>query len=76
MVKKKEEKTTYKVRLFCRKCEEDWFEDVEKGVYVRYGKDNNYMVDKDKTKKSRKYFTCPKCGSHKKIARFPLEVRK
>ena len=77
MVKKKgEEDTTYKLRLFCRKCEDDWIEEVDRGVYVRYEKDNNYMIPKDGKNKDKKYFTCPKCGSHKKIARFPLEQRK
>ncbi len=76
MAKKKKEKISYEVRLFCRNCEEDWIEEIDKGIYVRYEKDNNYMINKDAKKKNRKFFTCPKCGSHKKIARFPLQVRK
>lgn len=77
MIKKKdEEDTTYEVRLFCRNCEEDWIEEIDKGIYIRYEKDNNYMIPKDGKKKEKKYFTCPKCGSHKKIARLPLEQRK
>ena len=74
--KKKEEKTSYEARLFCRNCEEDWIEEIDKGIYIRYEKDNNYMIPKDGKTKDKKYFTCPKCGSHKKIARFPLEQRK
>ena len=35
MVKKKgEEDTTYPVRLFCRKCEEYWIEEVDRGTYA------------------------------------------
>jgi len=77
MVKKKrEEITTYKVRLLCRKCEHDWIEEIEKGIYTRYEKDNNYTIPMDGKKKDKKYFTCPKCGSKEKIARLSLEVRK
>jgi len=76
MVKKHQERTSYRVRLFCKSCEEDWIQEVEKGIYVRYKKDNNFMIKSGETEKKRKYFTCPKCGSHKKIARFPLQVRK
>jgi len=72
MKKDKEEVTTYEVRLLCRNCETDWIENVEKGVYVRYEKDNNYMIKADDSNKKRKYFTCPKCGARKKIARLPL----
>jgi Zn finger protein HypA/HybF involved in hydrogenase expression len=71
-MKDEEEDTTYEVRLQCRNCEEDWIENVEKGTYVRYEKDNNYMIKADEPYEKRKYFTCPKCGAHKKIARLPL----
>ena len=67
---KDEEDTTYEVRLFCRNCETDWIKEVEKGIYVRYEKDNNYMIKANGSNKQ--YFTCPKCGKHKKIARLPL----
>jgi Zn finger protein HypA/HybF involved in hydrogenase expression len=72
MKKKLEEETTYEVRLLCRNCETDWIEDIDKGNYVRYEKDNNYMIKADDSYENRKYFTCPKCGSNKKIARLPL----
>jgi hypothetical protein len=72
MKNKDEEDTTYEVRLFCRNCERDWIENVEKGVYVRYEKDNNYMIKAGDSYKNRMLFECPKCSAHKKIARLPL----
>ncbi len=72
MVRKKQERTTYDVRLLCRNCEKEWMEEIDKGIYVRCEKDNNYMVTKDKPSKKLKNFTCPKCGAHTKIARRPL----
>lgn len=71
-MKNEKQETTYKVRLFCRKCQSDWIENVEKGTYVRYEKDNNYMIQIREDYKKRKNFKCPKCGAHKKIARLPL----
>ena len=73
MRKVREEKTTYSVRLLCRNCDEDWVEEVDKGIYVRCEKDNNYMMGKDDSYKDHKLFTCPKCGAHTKIARLPLQ---
>jgi transcription elongation factor Elf1 len=67
---KNNEKTTYKVRLLCRNCNNDWEFEVAKGTYVRSEKDNNYMIKRGEKKK--KYFNCPKCGANKKIARLPL----
>ena len=75
-MKKKEEKTTYEVRLLCRNCEEDWIEEVDKGIYVRSEKDNNYMIKPGDAHKKRKFFTCHKCGAHTKIARRPLIQRR
>jgi hypothetical protein len=72
MKKNDEEDNSYDVRLLCRNCKTDWIENVEKGIYVRYEKDNNYMIKADDEKRKRKYFRCPKCGAHKKIARLPL----
>lgn len=63
---------TYKVKLRCRNCNESWIHNVEKGIYVRYIKDNNFMVKRGESNKKRKLFTCPKCGAHTKIARLPL----
>lgn len=74
--KKPEEKETYEVRLLCRNCEEDWVEEIDKGIFIRFEKDNNYMIPKNGKKKDKKYFTCPKCGSSKKIARLPLEQKR
>jgi hypothetical protein len=72
-MKNEEEKdTTYEVRLFCRNCETDWIENVEKGVYVRYEKDNNYMIKAGDSNGNKMLFECPKCSAHKKIARLPL----
>lgn len=68
----KDKETTYEVRLLCRNCKTDWIENVEKGIYVRYGKDNNYMIRMSDSYKNRIFFTCPKCGAHTKIARLPL----
>jgi hypothetical protein len=72
MIINKDKDTTYAVRLLCRNCKTDWIENVEKGTYVRCEKDNNYMIKADDSNKKRKYFKCPKCGAHKKIARLPL----
>lgn len=74
-MKKREEKTTYSIRLLCRNCEKDWMEEIEKGTYVRCEKDNNYMLKMGEPYKKRKLFTCPECGAHTKIARRPL-IRK
>ena len=71
-MKKREEKTTYAIRLLCRNCEEDWMEEIEKGTYVRCEKDNNYMIKMGEPYKKRKLFTCPECGAHTKITRRPL----
>ena len=66
---KEDKKTTYEVRLLCRNCNTEWVESVEKGTYVRYEKDNNYMIKIGNSFEKRKFFNCPKCGAHKKIAR-------
>ena len=71
-MKNEKQDTTYEVRLFCRNCQSDWIENVEKGNYVRYEKDNNYMIKIGDDYKKRKNFKCPKCGAHKKIARLPF----
>lgn len=71
-IKQKEEKPTYEVRLLCRNCETDWVEEIQKGTYVRYEKDNNYMIKKDDSYKDRMLFSCPKCAASTKIARLPL----
>jgi len=63
--------TTYEVRLLCRNCNTDWVENVEKGTYVRYEKDNNYMIKIGDSFEKRKFFNCLKCGAHTKIARLP-----
>ncbi len=64
--------TTYEVRLLCRNCNKDWIKDVEKGMYIRYEKDNNYMIKADDPNRKKILFKCPKCGANKKIARLPL----
>jgi RNase P subunit RPR2 len=69
---KNEEDNTYEVRLLCRNCDTNWIENIEKGFYVRYEKDNNYMIKAGDSYKNRILFECPKCGAHKKIARLPL----
>ena len=72
MKKYEDNEKTYEVRLLCRNCETDWIENVEKGTYVRYEKDNNYMIKADDSYENRMYFECPKCGANKKIARLSL----
>jgi hypothetical protein len=67
-----DEDTTYDVRLLCRNCETDWIEKIEKGIYVRYEKDNNYLIKADDSHENKILFECPKCGAHTKIARLPL----
>ena len=64
---------TYEVKLLCRNCDHEWVERIKKGTYVRYERDNNYMIDKDESYENRKFFKCPNCGAHKKIARLPLK---
>jgi len=66
-------KTTYEVRLLCRNCDKEWIENVEKGYYIRYEKDNNYLIKREDSYKNRKLFTCPECGAHNKIARLPIK---
>ncbi len=73
MRKQKDEDTTFEVRLLCRNCEHDWIEELDKGLHIRYEKDNNYMIQAGDSYKNRKYFTCPKCGANKKIARLPVK---
>jgi len=63
---------TYEVRLLCRNCGREWIENVDKGIYVRYEKDNVYMIKRGDAYENRGYFECPKCGLNKKIARFSL----
>ncbi len=70
---KMSEEPTFEIRLLCRNCNKEWVETIDKGTYIRYEKDNNYMIKKDDSYKNRKYFSCPKCGANKKIARLPLE---
>jgi len=69
---KAKQKETFDVRLLCRNCNNDWVEEIDKGIYVRSEKDNNYMIKVDDPKKKHILFTCPKCGANKKIARRPL----
>jgi Zn finger protein HypA/HybF involved in hydrogenase expression len=73
MVKRsrKEEKQFFEVKLLCRNCEHDWIEEIDKGIYVRYEKDNIFMIKKDEPSK-KKNFVCPNCGANKKIARLPM----
>ena len=68
-----EKETTFDVRLLCRSCNHDWIEKIERGFYVRYEKDNNFLINKDDANKRRKFFVCPSCGSKKKIARLPVK---
>lgn len=73
MKEDEEEDETYEVRLLCRSCQHDWVKDIDRGVYVRSKKDNNYMIEKKDSKEKHKYFTCPNCGAHTKIARLPIK---
>jgi len=67
-----EESKTYDVRLVCRNCNNDWIKQVEKGIYIRYEKDNNYMIKPDEKNNKQIFFKCPKCGSKDKIARLSI----
>jgi Zn finger protein HypA/HybF involved in hydrogenase expression len=71
-MKKEEKDETYEVRLLCRNCKKDWIENIEKGIYVRYEKDNNYKIRAGDTSDNQMLFECPKCGANEKIARLPL----
>jgi len=66
-----EKEITYNVKLLCRNCNTDWIEVVEKGTYIRYEKDNNYMIKIGDSSDKRKFFICPKCGANTKISRLP-----
>lgn len=68
-----DEEETYLVKLLCRNCDHQWEQEINKGIYVRYEKDNNYMIKKDESGKKRKYFKCPNCGANKKIARSSIK---
>ena len=65
--------TTNEVRLLCRNCNAEWIEKIKKGIYVRYEKDNNYMIKRGDSNENRILFTCPKCGLNSKIARLSLK---
>jgi predicted RNA-binding Zn-ribbon protein involved in translation (DUF1610 family) len=71
-MKDEDQNRTYKVKLLCRNCDKEWIEDVEKGIYIRYEKDNNYMIKPGDSYKNRILFKCPNCGANKKIARLSL----
>jgi len=71
MKMKEDKETTYDVRLLCRNCNTEWVETIEKGTYVKYEKDNNYMIKRGNSFEKRKFFNCPKCSAHTKIARLP-----
>jgi hypothetical protein len=72
-LKTSKEKTTYELRLLCRNYNEDWIENGKKGIYVRYRKDNNYMIKRGNDYENRMLFTRPKCRLNNKIARLPLK---
>jgi hypothetical protein len=67
-----EESDTYEVRLMCRNCNNDWIQKIEKGIYIRYEKDNNYMIKAGDSYEDKSLFKCPKCSARDKIARLPL----
>jgi hypothetical protein len=67
-MKNDDEDTTYEEKMLCRNCETEWIEKIEKGIYIRYEKDNNYMIKPDNPSK-KILFKCPKCGAQTKIAR-------
>jgi len=77
-MKMNEDKTTaYDVRLLCRTCNTEWVQSVEKGMHVRYEKDQNYMIKIGDSFEKRKFFNCPKCSAHTKIARLsPAKFRR
>jgi len=60
-----------KLRLVCNKCGKDWMELRPKGYYVRYEKDNNFLINRH-SPYDKKLFKCPKCKRKKKIRRLPL----
>jgi hypothetical protein len=59
------------LRLLCRNCNTEWIEERPIGHCVRYEKDNNYLIKRGGSYQNRKFFTCPKCHAHSKIARLP-----
>ena len=60
-----------KLRLICNKCGKDWMELRPKGYYVRYEKDNNFLINRH-SPYDKKLFKCPKCKRKKKIGRLSL----
>ena len=59
-----------KLRLICHKCNKEWIEKRPVGYYVRYGKNNNFLVNR-RSPYNKKLFRCPKCRSQKNIGRLP-----
>jgi len=68
---KKAKNELEELRILCRKCNTEWIEKRPKGYFVRYEKDNNYLINRNEPEKKR-YFRCPHCGSQSKIARLPV----
>lgn len=60
-----------KLWLICNKCGKDWIELRPKGYYVRYEKDNNFLINRH-SPHDKKLFKCPKCKRKKNIGRLPL----
>ena len=61
-----------KLRLLCRNCNKEWIDERPTGYHIRSEPGNNYLVSREASDKTRKYFTCPECNSKDKIARLPL----
>lgn len=60
-----------KLRLICNKCGNDWVELRPEGYYVRYEKNNNFLINQY-SPYNKKLFKCPKCKRKKNIGRLSL----
>ena len=63
-----------KLRLICNKCSKEWIEIRPAGYYVRYGKGNNFLINRH-SPYDKKLFKCPKCKNQKNIGRLPVPTK-
>ena len=60
-----------RLRLICNKCNKEWMEKRPAGYYVRYEKNNNFLINRH-SPYDKKLFKCPKCKCKKNIRRLSL----
>lgn len=60
-----------KLRLICNRCNGEWVEERPFGYYVRYGKGNNFLINRH-SPYDKKMFKCPSCKNQTNIGRLPV----